>query len=259
MQALLSPRARGRAGGLAGRTPPSACAETGARNRSLSRKSAVGARLPRRGGRRGARSASRESLGLERRSQSARAAVRARSQPAGGAGTFIMWTGVNHGRAFTSMLKKEEEALPHDQLREYGGRIHDLREITRPNLQYGTCVFKTNVPEALPHDQLREYGGRIHDLSQITRPGLSHGGMIPVEVISEYLSTGYGLRFSTEIYGCKREKTVFREYLQEACFVLTEIPGNLREFTGECNLGILYSSFLQTSPKISGNLREFTG
>ena len=31
----------------------------------------------------------------------------------------------------------------------------------------------------------------------------------------EYLSTGYGLRFSTEIYGSKREKTVFHEYLHE--------------------------------------------
>ena len=63
--------------------------------------------------------------------------------------------------------------------------------------------------------------------------------------LREYLSTGYGLRFSTEIYGSKREKTVFHEYLQEACFVLTEISeisGNLREFTGECNLGILYST-----------------
>ena len=40
----------------------------------------------------------------------------------------------------------------------------------------------------------------------------------------------------------KREKTFFHEYLQEACLVLTESPkvsGNLREFSGECNLGIL--------------------
>ena len=60
------------------------------------------------------------------------------------------------------------------------------------------------------------------------------------------LSTGYGLRFSMEIYGSKREKTVFREYLQEACFVseVCEISGNLQELTGECNLGILYSSSL---------------
>ena len=48
-------------------------------------------------------------------------------------------------------------------------------------------------------------------------------------------------RLSTEIYGIK---LVFHEYLLEACFVLTEISGNLREFTGECNLGILYSSSL---------------
>ena len=61
--------------------------------------------------------------------------------------------------------------------------------------------------------------------------------------------TGYGLRFYTEIYGSKREKIVFHEYLQEACFVLIvqtspKISGNLQEFTGECNLGILYSSSL---------------
>ena len=36
--------------------------------------------------------------------------------------------------------------------------------------------------------------------------------------IREDLSTGYGLRFSTEIYGSKREKTVVRKYLHEACF-----------------------------------------
>ena len=46
-------------------------------------------------------------------------------------------------------------------------------------------------------------------------------------VLREYLSTGYGLRFSTEIYGSKREKTVFHEYLQEYCFVLTEISENI--------------------------------
>ena len=63
----------------------------------------------------------------------------------------------------------------------------------------------------------------------------------------EDLGTGYGLRFSAEIYGSKREKTVFHKHLQEACFVLTEISENLRslrEFMGECNLGILCSSSL---------------
>ena len=54
-------------------------------------------------------------------------------------------------------------------------------------------------------------------------------------LVREDLSTGYGLRFSTETYGSKREKTVFQEYLQEACFVLTDISKlsrNIREFTG---------------------------
>ena len=43
------------------------------------------------------------------------------------------------------------------------------------------------------------------------------------EVLREYLSTGYGLRFSTEICWSKREKKVFHEYLQEYCFVLTAL------------------------------------
>ena len=54
---------------------------------------------------------------------------------------------------------------------------------------------------------------------------------------------GYGLRFSTEIYGSKRGNADFHEYLQEACVVLTDISENtwnLREFTGDCNLGVLY-------------------
>ena len=56
-----------------------------------------------------------------------------------------------------------------------------------------------------------------------------------------------GLEYGVQapvFYGSLREKTVFHEYLQEYCFVLTDISGNLREFTGECNLGILYSSSL---------------
>ena len=41
----------------------------------------------------------------------------------------------------------------------------------------------------------------------------------------------YGVR-PPVFYGNLREETVFHEILQEACFVLTEISGNLREFTG---------------------------
>ena len=65
--------------------------------------------------------------------------------------------------------------------------------------------------------------------------------------LREYLSTGYGLRFSTEICGGKWERTVFHEYLQEARFLLTDISENFRkppEFSGESNLEILYSSSL---------------
>ena len=65
------------------------------------------------------------------------------------------------------------------------------------------------------------------------RRGLEYGVWAPV---------------STEIYGSKRENTVFHEHLHETCFVLTEIseslrrpPVSLRE--SAINLGILYSSF----------------
>ena len=46
------------------------------------------------------------------------------------------------------------------------------------------------------------------------------------------LSTGYWLRFSTEVYGSKREKTILHEYLQECCFVLAEISESLRKPPG---------------------------
>ena len=50
--------------------------------------------------------------------------------------------------------------------------------------------------------------------------------------VREDLRMWYRLRFSTEIYKIKREKTVFRENPQEACFVLTEISENLRKPPG---------------------------
>ena len=53
-----------------------------------------------------------------------------------------------------------------------------------------------------------------------------------ITYIREYSSTGYGLRFSTEIYGSKREKMVFNESLQECCFVLTEVSESLRKPPG---------------------------
>ena len=55
---------------------------------------------------------------------------------------------------------------------------------------------------------------------------------------------GYGLRFSTDIYGRKRFSTnAYRNiglFLQKS----PKVSENLREFTGECDLGILYSSSL---------------
>ena len=50
--------------------------------------------------------------------------------------------------------------------------------------------------------------------------------------VREDLGTEYGVRLSTEIYGSKREKTVFRECPQEACFVLTRISESLRKPPG---------------------------
>ena len=47
--------------------------------------------------------------------------------------------------------------------------------------------------------------------------------------LREDLSTGHGLRFSTEVYGSKWEKMVFHEYLQKACVVLTDISESLRK------------------------------
>ena len=40
----------------------------------------------------------------------------------------------------------------------------------------------------------------------------------------EYLSTGYGLRFSVEIYGNNREKTVFNESLQKVARTVLQSP-----------------------------------
>ena len=56
-----------------------------------------------------------------------------------------------------------------------------------------------------------------------------------------------GLEYGVQtpvFYGNLWDKTVFHEYLQEACFVLTEISNNIQKVTGKCNLGILYSSSL---------------
>ena len=63
----------------------------------------------------------------------------------------------------------------------------------------------------------------------LLRPELCAPG---TRVLRENLSTGYGLQFSAENYGSKREKTVFQEYLQEACFVITGIFEDLRRPPG---------------------------
>ena len=73
--------------------------------------------------------------------------------------------------------------------------------------------------------------------------------------VRDDLSTGYRLRFSSEIYRSDRDKTVFIENLQDTCGVLTQISGVLREFTGECNLGILSSSSLLPTSMFSSRNR----
>ena len=64
--------------------------------------------------------------------------------------------------------------------------------------------------------------------------------------LREDLGTGYGLRFPTEIYGRKWFST--KTFRKPVLFLQTslKISGNLLlwEFTGECTLGILYSSSL---------------
>ena len=54
-------------------------------------------------------------------------------------------------------------------------------------------------------------------------------------------------RLSTEVYGIKREKTEEKRACRKLILILqksAKISGDLREFTGECDPGILYSSFL---------------
>ena len=58
---------------------------------------------------------------------------------------------------------------------------------------------------------------------------ICHAGLM---YLRDDLKTGYGLRICMEIYGSKREQTVFHEHLQEACFVLTEITENLWKPSG---------------------------
>ena len=80
-------------------------------------------------------------------------------------------------------------------------------------------------------------------------PGAWARHLPPLPQLREDLSAGCGLRFSREVYGSKREKTVLREHVTGSFLLLLqrppkEISGNLQEFTGKSNLGILYASSL---------------
>ena len=64
---------------------------------------------------------------------------------------------------------------------------------------------------------------------------------------SEDLRAAYGLRFSAEVCGNKPEKR--KQFSRRLVLLLQKSPkvfGSLREFTGECNLRILYSRSLLT-------------
>ena len=69
---------------------------------------------------------------------------------------------------------------------------------------------------------------------------------------------GTGSSFLRKIYGRKRLSTnTYRKlvlFLQKS----PKVSGNLQEFTGECNLGILYASSLLVWPVFSAQIRSDT-
>ena len=87
-------------------------------------------------------------------------------------------------------------------------------------------------------------------ISRSPRLSLSRARFPSFTSLRESLSTGYGLRFSTESYGSKWEKNglprIPTGILFSSCINLQKSPQ--REFMGECNLGILYSSSLLAHP-----------
>ena len=62
--------------------------------------------------------------------------------------------------------------------------------------------------------------------------------------VREYLNTGHGLRFCTEVYGSEREKTVFHENLQEYCFVFTKRIRTPPETFGSLREDVIYLGIL---------------
>ena len=75
------------------------------------------------------------------------------------------------------------------------------------------------------------FDGRLNFAAKQLRPKCLRGPLLS-ESLREDSSTGYGLRFDTEIYGSKREKTVFHEYQQDYRSVLPEISEHLRKPPG---------------------------
>ena len=60
---------------------------------------------------------------------------------------------------------------------------------------------------------------------------ISDDNYVPVSLLKQKRGREYGVR-APVLYGDLREKTAFHEYLQEACFVLTEIFEHLRKPPG---------------------------
>ena len=100
-----------------------------------------------------------------------------------------------------------------------GKHLSDTTCLTHVFFKRGEWSYETNrcTPLTVIRTCSRHYRGlRHHGLSASnTKRGLE-----------------YGLRFFTEIYGSKPEKTVFREYLQEGCFIISEIFERLRKPPG---------------------------
>ena len=101
------------------------------------------------------------------------------------------------------------------EMAEMDGRTMLRSGVTGHLREMASYVFFSAAPK-----EGRQYRGD-------PKGGFSKGGSI-----REYLRTGYGLRFSTEIHGSKRGKTFFHEYLQEYCLVLQTSPNNIRKPPG---------------------------
>ena len=90
---------------------------------------------------------------------------------------------------------------------------------------------------------------RVNNQPDASLHGPSNRVLRQMSHLREYLSTVYGLRFVRKSTGANGEKRFSTKLYRKPALLLQKYPnnsGNLREFTGECNLGIPYSSSLLT-------------